>query len=68
MKKINFEKLSDKDLFGKFEANKLLSTQSRSTRGGTMTMLCYTQTTSDDSDTNGPSEDLNDPRCPGSGY
>lgn len=63
MKKINFEKLSDKDLFGKLKANKLLSSQSDSLRGGTSTTLCNTVVLVDDADSGAANEDYSDPRC-----
>jgi hypothetical protein len=67
MKKINFEKLSNAELFGSFASNKLNSLQASSLRGGaeTSTSLCKTVTTSSDSDNNGTQENLKDSRCTG---
>jgi hypothetical protein len=65
MKKINFEKLSDSDMFGKFASNQLSSNQVSTLKGGTSTALCKTTETWDDKDYQGDQETLGDKRCSG---
>jgi hypothetical protein len=67
MKKINFEKLSGKDMFGSFASNELTSLKASALRGGmeTTTTLCKTTTTSDDKDSDASQEHLSDSRCTG---
>jgi len=64
MKKINFEKLEDNELFGSFQANKLSSLATANMRGGdSSTSLCLTSTSDGDTDTQDWQEVLADPRC-----
>lgn len=66
MKKINFEKLTNDDLFGRLKANKISALTSSQVRAGddsTSTALCSTTETWTDKDSVHGQEDLDDPRC-----
>jgi hypothetical protein len=68
MKKINFEKLSDTELFGSFAGNKLNFMATSKVRGGadsTSTSLCKTVETFADEDSQHSQESLSDSRCKG---
>jgi hypothetical protein len=69
MKKLNFEKLSNQDLFGSFMSKKLDSLVTSSLHGGegdkTSTALCKTEESSSDRDNEKDQEHLSDSRCSG---
>lgn len=63
MKKINFEKLGNDDLFLKFNTRKLDSYSNAVLRGGTSTTLCSTTHPLMDSDSEASQENPSDSRC-----
>jgi hypothetical protein len=68
MKKIDFQKLSNDDLFGKLTRNKVSSMITSSLKGGedsTSTALCKTTETWADEDSQHDKESLADGRCSG---
>ena len=64
-KKINLENLSNSNLFGSLENNRIKSLSTTNLKGGTSTALCKTVENTWDTDPEGSQESLADGRCTG---